>query len=104
MIVEATTFIGIFVFFFVAFISIVRFMRHRKARSNRVDELRCSCGYILHNLEIPRCPECGCLVGFDNVKLADLGLTEEELRAYREKRNSEQSIRQSESRSSNELM
>jgi hypothetical protein len=43
---------------------------------------RCvKCGYDLQGLTLPRCPECGCLVGFDKT-LTELGLSEAELRAY----------------------
>ena len=39
-----------------------------------------SCGYNLKGLSIPRCPECGCLVGF--TKTADgLGIDPDELRS-----------------------
>ncbi len=36
------------------------------------------CGYNMQGLTLPRCPECGCLPGFD-VPLEALGLTEEDL-------------------------
>ena len=41
---------------------------------------RChGCGYDLSRLEMPRCPECGALRGFQ-VPLTELGLTEQEVR------------------------
>jgi hypothetical protein len=40
----------------------------------------------LEHLEIPRCPECGRLVGFKNTRPEDIGLTEEEMRDYAEKK------------------
>ena len=37
------------------------------------------CGYNLTGLSAPRCPECGCVIGFDKT-FEELGLTEEETR------------------------
>ena len=37
------------------------------------------CGYNLTGLSAPRCPECGCAIGFDKT-FEELGLTEEETR------------------------
>ncbi len=73
----------------VAFVSIMRMVRAKNRRRGLLAEVRCSCGYLLEKLEVPRCPECGCLVGFRDVKLADLGLNEEQVRAYRENRKRE---------------
>jgi hypothetical protein len=55
--------------------------RALRRRENAADEERCfSCGYSLRGLELPRCPECGALRGFD-VPLSQLGIGENELRA-----------------------
>ena len=42
---------------------------------------RCTCGYILVGLEVPRCPECGRLIGLDKTP-EELGISEEEMRAH----------------------
>lgn len=39
---------------------------------------RCACGYPLENLDVPRCPECGRIVGF-HATAEDLGLSYEQL-------------------------
>lgn len=53
------------------------------------ETLRCpNCGYPLAGLELPRCPECGALRGFD-VPVDELGLTEEEIRAGFKRRRRE---------------
>jgi len=36
------------------------------------------CGYSLRGLAVPRCPECGCLYGFEQ-SIEELGIREEEL-------------------------
>ena len=51
--------------------------RHRSSSNLQ----RCTCGYILVGLEIPRCPECGRMIGFDKTP-AELGLSEEQMRAH----------------------
>jgi hypothetical protein len=67
-----------------------RFFRQRrlvKAAEPPVDH--CKCGYLLKNLSVPRCPECGCVLGF-NATPEQLGLTVEELErihTVRERRN-----------------
>lgn len=53
--------------------------RKRSAGHDRTPHCLC-CGYNLTGLDIPRCPECGVLRGFQ-VALTDLGLSEAELRA-----------------------
>ncbi len=56
-------------------------LRRRGARSAAAEPITCSrCGYDLSALDVPRCPECGALRGFD-VPLDELGLSEEEIRA-----------------------
>lgn len=55
--------------------------RRRARRAARAAVQPClKCGYELAGLEIPRCPECGTLVGFDK-PLDELGLSDEEVRA-----------------------
>ncbi len=46
---------------------------------------RCGCGYLLARLEVPRCPECGRMIGFDKSP-EELGVSEEEMRAAAEQR------------------
>jgi|GEM_PF-4482547 len=43
------------------------------------------CGYDLRGTRIPRCPECGCLRGFDT-SANELGVTEDELRSTKGER------------------
>ena len=50
-------------------------------------EQRCSCGYILNNLKMPRCPECGRAIGFDK-SFEELGIDEKEVRQHVESRES----------------
>lgn len=55
--------------------------RRRRAKQRATAHLRrCTCGYLLVGLEVPRCPECGRLIGFDKTP-AELGITEEEMQA-----------------------
>ena len=42
---------------------------------------RCTCGYILDGLEVPRCPECGRMIGFNKTP-EELGISEQEMRAH----------------------
>ncbi|HEY0008282.1 MAG TPA: hypothetical protein VGB55_06140 [Tepidisphaeraceae bacterium] len=66
-----------------------RFLRQpRKRREDDEvvkDLLECRCGYRLDNLQLPRCPECGKVVGFD-ATAEELGLSEEELFRAAQKR------------------
>ena len=52
--------------------------RRARARLDR-DAQKCKCGYILRGLALPRCPECGRVVGFDKT-FQELGVRPEELR------------------------
>ncbi len=48
----------------------------------RDDTRRCRrCGYDLRGLEIPRCPECGCVIGFTTT-FADMGISEDAVRDH----------------------
>ena len=81
----ALTISGLAVGALVALIVTMRVRRHQQAvwaAQQREDGDRpvcAKCGYSLAGLELPRCPECGALRGF-NVPLEALGLTEEEVR------------------------
>ena len=55
--------------------NIDRWQRHE--RDHRVRCLKC--GYDLRGLTLPRCPECGCAIGFDKT-FAELGIPEDEIR------------------------
>lgn len=54
-------------------------------RHTRDEGRRCVCGYLLVGLEIPRCPECGRMIGF-NKSPEELGVSEQEMRAEAERR------------------
>jgi hypothetical protein len=59
----------------------IRVLRLRIRGPRKVQESptpKCSCGYDLTGLEIPRCPECGRAIGFDK-SFEELGLTQDEL-------------------------
>jgi hypothetical protein len=68
---------------FVACWLALRILRRRligpSERSKQPKVVCSKCGYDLRGLDVPRCPECGTLRGFD-VPLDELGLTEEEIR------------------------
>jgi hypothetical protein len=64
------------------------YVRWRRAKRHPPGEppgRRCVCGYLLVGLEIPRCPECGRMIGFDKSP-ADIGVSEQEMRAEAERR------------------
>lgn len=68
----------------------VRYVGRRLFRRKKppVTAERCRCGYVLDNLSVARCPECGRVFGFD-ATAEDLGLTDEQLQrvqAARQKR------------------
>ena len=69
-----------------------RLWRRRLAairRSHAEESVRCwQCGYDVHGLDIPRCPECGCAFGFDRT-FEELGLREEDVRQHVQKRRQE---------------
>ena len=61
-------------------------------KSTTLEPQHCVCGYPLTKLNLPRCPECGRVIGF-NATPEQLGLTEENLKrmqAARERRLREQ--------------
>ena len=66
---------------FALFIAVMRSLRWRRELRRRLsDQTRlCGCGYNLNGLAVPRCPECGRVVGFDKT-FAELGLSEREVR------------------------
>ena len=66
-------------------ITIGWFFRRKTKRCVDRDGRRCVCGYLLVGLEIPRCPECGRMIGFDKSP-EELGVSEEEMRAEAERR------------------
>jgi hypothetical protein len=78
--------IGLILALFVAAIGVMRTLRNIRKSSPDRNIRRCVCGYRLENLQVPRCPECGVLIGFKDLKVADLGLTEEDLLDHARKR------------------
>jgi len=62
----------------VALLWLVRFRRRLLTR-HESDALACrKCGYDLTGIRVPRCPECGCVVGFDRT-FKELGVDEKEV-------------------------
>lgn len=52
-----------------------------ESRGSGDEKRRClRCGYDLYALAVPRCPECGVMVGFEKT-MAEIGLTEDEIRS-----------------------
>ena len=69
-----------------ALIAIVWWGRRLQTKRNvAVEGRRCLCGYLAIGLEIPRCPECGRMIGFDKSP-EELGVSEEQMRAEAERR------------------
>ena len=67
----------------VVYVLAVRGLRRRRQEKRR-DELlalKCKCGYLLAGLELPRCPECGRMIGFDKT-VEELGLSVAEMEAH----------------------
>lgn len=65
---------------------LVRWRRKLLAR-DETDARRCArCGYNLTGLRVPRCPECGCVVGFDRT-FAEMGVDEKEVIEHVEQRD-----------------
>jgi len=63
-----------------------RYFRSRRAKLyGSAEGRRCKCGYLLVALEIPRCPECGRMIGFDKSP-EELGVSDEQMRAEAERR------------------
>jgi hypothetical protein len=52
---------------------------------------RCRCGYDLRGIQVPRCPECGRVIGFDKT-FAELGVSESEVRNHIESRHSQEAL------------
>ena len=58
----------------------------RAAAARRVEPRNvCGCGYPLRQLALPRCPECGRVIGFE-ASQQDLGLSDEELQRIAQRR------------------
>ena len=67
-------------------IAIGRHLHRRWVKRHSAEQWRrCKCGYLLVGLEIPRCPECGRMIGFDKTP-QELGVSEEMMRAEAERR------------------
>jgi len=71
-----TSMVGMLAILFLVRRSVRRML---SSRDDAAAGLRCPCGYPLTNLNLPRCPECGRVIGFDATP-EELGLSEEELR------------------------
>jgi predicted RNA-binding Zn-ribbon protein involved in translation (DUF1610 family) len=65
---------------------VLRRLRRQAHKRMRDDSPTCShCGYPLEHLDVPRCPECGRVIGFDKT-FADLGIDEAQVRAHLRRR------------------
>ncbi|MEX0887486.1 MAG: hypothetical protein WD009_13710 [Phycisphaeraceae bacterium] len=67
-------------------------LRRNLRSGRRADEpaLACRCGYNLAGLDMPRCPECGRVIGFDKT-FQELGVDEREvMRHMAERRQQKQ--------------
>jgi hypothetical protein len=82
---------SLFVLVFICGCALSVILRRRHQRTcgqvkKRDESLICRCcGYDLQGLTLPRCPECGTLRGF-SVPMARLGLSEQEIREWSERR------------------
>src|SRR4051812_16106168 len=78
--------IGLVTLVAIAAVVLPPFFRWRRDIQHPREEGRqCKCGYRLVGLVIPRCPECGRMIGFDKSP-AELGVTEEQMHAEAERR------------------
>jgi hypothetical protein len=71
-------------------IAFKRFIKHVKGPPDPTE--RCPCGYVLENLSVPRCPECGRVLGL-NATAEELGLSNEELLRAQEVKRKRQNER-----------
>jgi hypothetical protein len=75
------------VLFVWALLRLARLLRRRNRTEDRAP--RCGrCGYNLTDVALPRCPECGCAIGFDRT-LAELGIEEAEAERHAQQRRRE---------------